>query len=274
MSPGTLHRVGGARLNVRLARRLAAEGFASIRFDFSGLGDSEPRTDALPYLASMVQDLREAMDELSRHVPSGRFVLIGHCTGAAISYETALADPRVIGIVQIEGFAYRTALYQFHRWRRILGSRANWRALMSGEKDLRPIIRRIVRHLNPLGRSTAPQALEQASVEDARRQIRNLDDLLPARTAMRVGLTHLISRQVRMLSIYAGGDHHYYSYRTQFSDAFPGLDFREMLELEHVTDADHYFSASRHQAWLDDRIAGWLEGFVTTDPTGRRTWAG
>jgi len=61
-----------------------------------------------------------------------------------------------------------------------------------------------------------------------------------------------------MLHVYAGGDHHYYSYRTQFLDAFPGLDFEGLLELEHLPEADHYFSRPDHQRWLDARVMAWL----------------
>lgn len=42
---GLNHRVGPGRLNVDLARRLAHSGYATLRFDLSGLGDSEPRDD-------------------------------------------------------------------------------------------------------------------------------------------------------------------------------------------------------------------------------------
>ena len=42
LSAGFLHRVGPNRLYVTMARRLAALGFTSVRFDFSGIGDSPP----------------------------------------------------------------------------------------------------------------------------------------------------------------------------------------------------------------------------------------
>lgn len=259
MNPGTLHRVGGARLNVRLARRLAAQGVPAIRFDFSGLGDSESRQDGLPYVASMVADLRAAMDALAAATGVDRFALMGHCTGAAMSYEAALVDQRVRGVVQLEGFAYRTSLYQVHRWRRIALRRENWSALLRGEKSLRaPLLRAGRRLLRPRHVPAVATARDAASVEEARQRIRGLVDLLPPREAMREGLQRLVGRGVRMLHVYAGGDHHYYSYRRQFSDAFPGLDFGGLLELEHLPDADHYFSRPDHQAWLDDRIAGWV----------------
>ncbi len=259
MNPGTLHRVGGARLNVRLARRLSAQGFASIRFDLSGLGDSEPRHDVRPYLESMAFDVQCAMDHLTTLTGLTRFALVGHCSGAAVSYTASVLDARVMALVQIEGFAYRTPRYQLYRWRRILFKTENWSALLRGEKNLRPILRRgIDALLGKKARANLP-AVKAQSIEAARGPIRAPADLLPPQAEMKLALGQLIGRRVRMLNIFAGGDHHYYSYRGQFADAFVGLDFMGLLEVDYVADADHYFSAPQHQAWLDERIAKMIE---------------
>jgi pimeloyl-ACP methyl ester carboxylesterase len=259
MNPGTLHRVGGARLNVRLARAAAAAGVPAIRFDFSGLGDSEVRREPAPYVESMVADLRAAMALLADETGVSRFALVGHCTGAAMSYEAALVDDRIVGIVQLEGFAYRTAGYRRHRWRRLLARRSTWLAIARGEKRILPFAARVARRLvGATADAERSGARDAESVEEARRRIRGLADLLPARDEMRGGLARLVARGVHMLHVYAGGDDHYYSYRTQFLDAFPGLDFEGLLELEHLPEADHYFSRPDHQRWLDARIMAWL----------------
>ena len=49
LGAGLVHRVGPNRLTVRLARRLAARGIASVRFDHRGIGDSAPRPDGKPF---------------------------------------------------------------------------------------------------------------------------------------------------------------------------------------------------------------------------------
>jgi pimeloyl-ACP methyl ester carboxylesterase len=254
MNAGNLLRVGGARLNVRLARNLAALGFPSIRFDLSGLGDSEPRPDPRPYLESMATDVEHALHCLSSQTGVKRFALIGHCSGAAVAYVASLSNAHVVSLVQIEGLAYPTRRYQYFRWRRILMNSSNWRELLTGKKNLQAVLGNQIASL--LARPNAATVQPPAeSLDTIRQNIRNLVDLRPSREQMQAGLSQLVSRRVRMLNIFAGGDHHYYSYREQFADAFPGLDFRGLLELEHVTDANHYFSAQRHQAWLDQRIA-------------------
>ena len=49
LNAGLAHRVGPQRLYVKMARHMASQGFAVLRFDFSGIGDSEPRTDRLHF---------------------------------------------------------------------------------------------------------------------------------------------------------------------------------------------------------------------------------
>src|ERR1700761_3289628 len=66
LNTGIAHRVGHHRMFVTLARLLAREGFSVLRFDFSGIGDSEPRLDNLPPLASSLADLHEVLDWLER----------------------------------------------------------------------------------------------------------------------------------------------------------------------------------------------------------------
>ena len=48
LNAGVTHRVGPSGVYARLARALAAQGWLSLRFDYSGLGDSLARTDQLP----------------------------------------------------------------------------------------------------------------------------------------------------------------------------------------------------------------------------------
>src|SRR5688572_22932114 len=62
---GLHHRVGPYRIYVDLARRLAEAGYGSLRFDTSGLGDSETsRNDARSDAERNVADVRAAMQAL------------------------------------------------------------------------------------------------------------------------------------------------------------------------------------------------------------------
>ena len=101
LGAGMVHRVGPNRLSVKIARLLGHLGFTTLRFDFSGIGDSSVRKDHLPYSKSVILEIQEAMDfvQSSRGIQS--FILLGICTGAAHSFEAAKRDPRIRGVVLI-----------------------------------------------------------------------------------------------------------------------------------------------------------------------------
>ena len=81
VNAGLLNRSGPHRLYVTLARTLAERGFLSLRFDHSGLGDSDTRPDHLTYAAGVVSDTRLAMDYLEETYGVESFVLGGLCSG-------------------------------------------------------------------------------------------------------------------------------------------------------------------------------------------------
>ena len=68
INAGVIHRVGPHRINVKLARHLAGLGFASLRFDLSGQGDSRNALSAgtIGHAQQSIADLRAAMDHLTR----------------------------------------------------------------------------------------------------------------------------------------------------------------------------------------------------------------
>ena len=70
-----------ARAAVDISRALAAEGFAVLRFDFTGLGNSEGDF-ANTHFSSNIQDLISAADHLREHHEAPR-LLIGHSLGGA-----------------------------------------------------------------------------------------------------------------------------------------------------------------------------------------------
>ncbi len=99
---GANSHVGSSRMYVRMARRWAALGFRVLRFDTTGLGDS-PGTPRTPenrvYSETAKRDSVRAMDFLARDRGAQRFVLLGLCSGAYVSFYSALADDRVVALV-------------------------------------------------------------------------------------------------------------------------------------------------------------------------------
>jgi len=141
LNAGLIHRVGPRRLHVKLARRLAAQGFPVFRMDLSGIGDSEARRDALSAVDGVREDVREAIDFLAQHARAREFLLFGICSGAKISYQAALRDARVVGGVLVDpgdfgqqattspaaGDSAFVQHYVKHYWRNVFAKKFGWK---------------------------------------------------------------------------------------------------------------------------------------------------
>ena len=98
LNSGVDHHVGPGRLHVKLARALAAEGFASVRLDIGGVGDSAPPGDAdlnRAFPPDAVDELLEVLPELARRCGCRRIALGGICAGAFHAFAVAQRDLEV-----------------------------------------------------------------------------------------------------------------------------------------------------------------------------------
>jgi uncharacterized protein len=92
---GPQYRVGSHRQFLLLSRALAVAGYASIRFDYRGMGDS---TASQRTFEAVSRDIKAAIDALQIHHPSlKKLVLWGLCDGAsaALLYCQEMRDPRI-----------------------------------------------------------------------------------------------------------------------------------------------------------------------------------
>lgn len=111
LNSGAANHIGPGRLYVELARRLAVQGFRSLRLDALGLGDSVPRDVAdenNPYPSSVFRDVELAVAELKSRYGAEKFVLMGLCSGAYASFQAAaqLRDPTIIESVLINPLTF------------------------------------------------------------------------------------------------------------------------------------------------------------------------
>ncbi|CAM3476114.1 alpha/beta hydrolase family protein [Marinicrinis lubricantis] len=89
-------RIGVNRLFVRAARQMAENGYAVLRFDYAGCGESTGSYGA-EGLRSMVQQTKTVLD-YARTIPQvdpKRISLLGHSLGGATAVLTASKDPRI-----------------------------------------------------------------------------------------------------------------------------------------------------------------------------------
>jgi uncharacterized protein len=137
---GPQYRVGSHRQFVLLARAIAQQGFAVLRFDVRGMGDSAGTPGGFE---AVTQDIRSAVDALAAQVPRiKQVVLWGLCDGAsaALLYADSARDPRICGLsllnpwVRTADSLARVQLRHYY-WRR-LAERAFWTKLLSGRVGL------------------------------------------------------------------------------------------------------------------------------------------
>src|SRR5450830_826016 len=94
---GPQYRAGSHRQFTLLARSLAEQGIAAMRFDYRGMGDS---AGAVRSFEDVDEDLRCAIDAFQQAVPAVRELVIwGLCDAASAALFYAHTDPRVCGLV-------------------------------------------------------------------------------------------------------------------------------------------------------------------------------
>ena len=134
---GPQYRAGSHRQFVALARRLAAEGHAVLRFDVRGMGDS---SGALRSFENIDADIGAALTQLRQRQPQlQRIVLWGLCDGAtaALLHLHAHPDAAVHGLcllnpwVRSEASQARTEIRHYYRQR--LLQRSFWTKMLRGQ---------------------------------------------------------------------------------------------------------------------------------------------
>jgi pimeloyl-ACP methyl ester carboxylesterase len=234
LNAGLIHRVGPHRMSVELAHRLADCGFRGFRFDVSGWGDSKSIGETTGDEISAL-DITEAMDFLGSKFGIHTFVLFGLCSGADNAYTAAIRDPRVVGIIQLDGFGFWTIKSHIvHYLPRFFNIRV-W--------------------VNLVRRRVSSSQLFDKDALLGRQELRR-----PFGTRSEVGqaLQTLVDRGTRILCFYTGGVEKYYNYAGQFFDTFKGLNTRGNVEVEFYPNADHTYTFSEDRDRMLTRVVEWF----------------
>jgi alpha/beta superfamily hydrolase len=158
LSTGANRHIGYGRAWVLLARHLAACGFASLRLDVAGIGDSDARQGGghVLYSEAARDDVRAALDWIAarRMAPAA---LVGICSGAHLAFQTALIDRRPVMqvLVNLQRFhwqdgdtldlAPRRVIHPTGTYVRKLRARRTWLRLLRGQVDLAAVAQGLYR---------------------------------------------------------------------------------------------------------------------------------
>lgn len=240
ITAGLIHKTGPFRLHVDLARALAAKSVPSLRFDLSGIGESEACQSGESAEQSAITDVKTAMDALVEKLGVRHFILVGLCSGAEVAHRTALSDARVTGFVAMDGYIARTRAYYFWHYLPRIFSAAKWLDFLRSKWHR-------VRDRNS---ATAADTAEDEALAF-------WEGPGPSRDKLAAEFRALCDRGVRQLQIFSGGSGDY-SYPAQFQHAFHDVDFRDLLDVHYLRNADHVYILQSDRQQLIQLISQWI----------------
>ena len=247
LNSGLMHHIGTCRLSVKLARSLANSGLLSIRFDFSSIGDSEPRRGSKAFQESAPHEAIEVMDYLNKKRGINKFILFGLCSGADVAYDTALLDNRVVGIAQIDPYCYRTPRYYFNHYRKRLVDSDSWKNFISKKIQLL------------VNKKSKEEGQDEAFFEKI-----TSPRIFPPLNDIAAGLNKLVDRRVHLNILFTGGEYHY-NYSDQYRDSLKGkVFFDDLLSLNYYQKSGHIITQPKYQKLVVDGITQWVTDMKET----------
>jgi pimeloyl-ACP methyl ester carboxylesterase len=254
LNAGLLHRVGPARLHVRLVRELAQMGFSSLRVDLAGTGDS-PRRPGLTYSQSVAADFEEILGILESRLGRSPLVLAGLCSGAYNAIRLTPQEPRVVGMVLLDpicfpddGFRARAVVVKYmYPARYIAWLRRRFNAL------------RIWRG----GKQQDNNSADVLTPEDTptREQLRAAWGV-PTREQLRAAFESIREREGRVLSVFTQNALEFYNQLGQLGRVVGVDGYQEFCTELFWLQADHTFTLELQRRRLMDAIKTWAGGYI------------
>lgn len=270
LNSGATHHVGSGRATVVQARRLAARGYASLRIDAAGIGDSPDRPgfpDNLLYNKEVITDVRAALNWLEEQGHE-RVVVIGLCAGGTPALHAGLGDDRVVGQIVLNPGRFE----------------------LGGGIAVIDLMRTVA------FRSTREYLLEalkparlRASIRKPARTIglaKRLAGRFIRKTLIRTGMTRHALRMFRRLSaegrrvlvVYSSGDMTLAEFYLHLGEGGRALDGLPGIEVVYLDRSDHSLTVWEARDRLDrliDRHLTCLETAAQSDPavSGLTSWS-
>lgn len=155
---GPQYRAGSHRQFTLLARHLAENGIASIRFDYRGMGDSE---GAFRNFEQIDPDIRAATNTLCENVPEIRKVALwGLCDAASAALYYGHTDPRVSKLILLNPWVHtpvgaaKARIKHYYLAR--LMQPAFWKKLISGKVRLGESVKDVASARAPAASTNTP----------------------------------------------------------------------------------------------------------------------
>ncbi|MBX3611481.1 MAG: alpha/beta hydrolase [Hydrogenophaga sp.] len=237
---GVIPRSGPHRINVLLARALADMGIASVRFDMSGLGDSQRSNHTRSVTEQWVADTRDVMNAAQAQFGCDRFFMVGLCSGAIIGHLVALEDPRMRAVLLWDMYAYPT-----------LQSRLRKLAFKIGRAGLAGSTRKAA--------VMALRALRLVPPDDTPEKPKGEMSVSPPKDEFMARVDTLTAQGVELLFAYCGGQPEWFNHRGQFAAMFRGQPWLPRVAFELLETTDHLITSGPAKQAFIDMTTRWVE---------------
>ncbi len=260
LNAGLIHRIGPNRFYVKMARHLAQKGFVVCRFDLSGIGDSSARQDRIALEPRIVDDTQQVMELICQTQGIARFILIGHCSGAAYAMLLARHDPRVTATVMInpEGGDEGWTTYDRQRktvryYENYLGQVAlrdpqKWRRFLTGQVSYRNLLQVVFQNL--LWNRLSARVFKLRTIVKGRKTRRLVAAYLDV-------VDEILAHDTRMLYVYAENSSGWQQMKSLLGPPLKARSEAGGLDLQVISNADHTFTLLENQRSLFEVVSHW-----------------
>lgn len=256
VADGPQYRAGVQRQFVTLARAMKQAGYAALRFDYRGMGDSEGIHRGFEHVD---EDIKAAIDALLSHCGDlEEVVLWGECDSSAAVLFYAYKDKRIKGI-SIANPWVRTAegraktIVKHYYLQRLL-DKEFWKKLFAGQFRFKDSLVSFWKNAVSILRTQSQDNSSSNAVSDTP----DPKQPLPVRLA-----NGLSSFEGKVLLILSGNDWIAKEFQ-EVADASPKwqkLLTDERLVRYDIPDADHSFSKKRARDEMVQRNLEWLRSW-------------
>lgn len=253
LNTGMDHKAGSRRLNVKLARRLAVQGYSVLRFDLSGIGDSAQLCQGMPKIEQVNEDIGSAISMLKEDFGISSLIVYGVCTGADFAYRTILTRSDLSGAILVNGNylptdnrrKYREMAKNQYRSNQVLHKAVfqpfRWKRLFTGKiplsaKDIYSMARRAF--------------IGKPKLENTSDSSENLDDIVS-------GWDTLHRKNAKIEIVYSDNDVRYEQFKIAHAGYLQRKNYRN-ISIEIIQRADHTFACTEAQETFINRVTNWL----------------
>lgn len=243
LNSGLVHRPGPFRMNKDFSMLLSENGIASLRFDLSGVGDSEKQAmDSMLNKERSLSDVGEAITFIKDRLNPSKIIVMGLCTGADLAHRSAVKYPEISGSILLDGYGYPTRNFYIKRYAPILLS----------PKRMINLIGRIFKKIMPSGNNSDGQSESGANAYYW--ELPDKEDYISDMKLMfKDGKKHLYA--------YTSGVREYYNYEQQFVESFSEHSFCNSVQVNYFSYADHIYTLLEQRNKLFETTLEWIKKF-------------